>query len=195
MYYKIYDSSTINSSSLSRKEIFHSVVFTWMVSKLWFCLLCVSFLILLLIRSSTGLYEKLNFLEHNSHILVLQNLCAGVHDSFWTHACDVDKMNRILREKFVELYSMPILENVSVLQPSFPILMWEPVNLEFLLDVLNVTWRSVPLRLGSSGKGLGLGWGRFQVKFYWEREREKGEKPYFHSSNLYLQLRDIYIQG
>ena len=29
----------------------------------------------------------------------------------------------------------------------------------------------------------------------WEREREKGEKPYFHSSNLYLQLRDIYIQG
>ncbi|WZZ91182.1 hypothetical protein YC2023_119761 [Brassica napus] len=41
-------------------------------------------------------------------------LCfAGVHDSFWTHACDVDKLNKILREKFVELYSQPILENVS----------------------------------------------------------------------------------
>ncbi|CAI9098735.1 OLC1v1035430C1 [Oldenlandia corymbosa var. corymbosa] len=39
---------------------------------------------------------------------------AGVHDSFWTHACDVGKMNQILREKFVELYSMPILENVSI---------------------------------------------------------------------------------
>lgn len=38
----------------------------------------------------------------------------GVHDSFWTHACDIDKMNQILREKFVELYSMPILENVSI---------------------------------------------------------------------------------
>lgn len=37
---------------------------------------------------------------------------AGVHDSFWVHACDVDKMNQILREQFVELYSMPILENV-----------------------------------------------------------------------------------
>lgn len=37
----------------------------------------------------------------------------GVHDSFWTHACDVDQMNEILREKFIELYSMPILENVS----------------------------------------------------------------------------------
>ncbi|KAL0887838.1 hypothetical protein Bca101_011821 [Brassica carinata] len=41
-------------------------------------------------------------------------LCfAGVHDSFWTHACDVDRLNKILREKFVELYSQPILENVS----------------------------------------------------------------------------------
>lgn len=42
-------------------------------------------------------------------------MLAGVHDSFWTHACDVDQMNQILREKFVELYSMPILENVSML--------------------------------------------------------------------------------
>lgn len=40
----------------------------------------------------------------------------GVHDSFWTHACDVNQMNRILREKFVELYSMPILEDVSMLK-------------------------------------------------------------------------------
>lgn len=37
----------------------------------------------------------------------------GVHDSYWTHACNVDEMNRILREKFVELYEQPILENVS----------------------------------------------------------------------------------
>lgn len=37
---------------------------------------------------------------------------SGVHDSYWTHACDVDRMNTILREKFVELYEMPILENV-----------------------------------------------------------------------------------
>lgn len=43
------------------------------------------------------------------------NLCliAGVHDSYWTHAGDVDEMNRILREKFVELYDAPILENVK----------------------------------------------------------------------------------
>lgn len=42
-------------------------------------------------------------------------LIAGVHDSYWTHACDVDEMNRILREKFVELYETPILENVIYL--------------------------------------------------------------------------------
>ncbi|KAK1399892.1 DNA-directed RNA polymerase [Heracleum sosnowskyi] len=46
---------------------------------------------------------------------------AGVHDSFWTHARDVDVMNQILREKFVELYSMPILENLlESFQMSYP---------------------------------------------------------------------------
>lgn len=41
-------------------------------------------------------------------------MISGVHDSYWTHACDVDEMNRILREKFVELYETPILENVRL---------------------------------------------------------------------------------
>ncbi|KAK6348875.1 DNA-directed RNA polymerase [Orbilia blumenaviensis] len=30
---------------------------------------------------------------------------AAVHDSFWTHACDVDTMSRVLRDAFVELHS------------------------------------------------------------------------------------------
>ena len=37
---------------------------------------------------------------------------AGVHDSFWTHACDVDTMSSILRDKFIELHSEPLLENL-----------------------------------------------------------------------------------
>ncbi|XP_074280847.1 DNA-directed RNA polymerase 3B, chloroplastic [Silene latifolia] len=46
---------------------------------------------------------------------------AGVHDSFWTHACDVDKMNQILREKFVELYNTPILEDLlESFQTAYP---------------------------------------------------------------------------
>lgn len=55
----------------------------------------------------------------SSHMMMTATACrsagltfAGVHDSFWTHACDVDTMNRILREKFVDLYEIPILENV-----------------------------------------------------------------------------------
>ncbi|KAL6529271.1 DNA-directed RNA polymerase 1B, mitochondrial [Orobanche gracilis] len=54
----------------------------------------------------------------SSHMMMTAIACseaglnfAGVHDSYWTHACDVDKMNQILREKFVELYEAPILEN------------------------------------------------------------------------------------
>ncbi|CAJ1975521.1 unnamed protein product [Sphenostylis stenocarpa] len=49
-------------------------------------------------------------------------LCfAGVHDSFWTHPCDVEKMNQILREKFVELYNIPILENLlEDFQTTYP---------------------------------------------------------------------------
>jgi DNA-directed RNA polymerase len=42
-------------------------------------------------------------------------MITGVHDSYWTHACDVDDLSRILREKFVELYETPILENVESL--------------------------------------------------------------------------------
>ena len=30
---------------------------------------------------------------------------AGVHDSFWTHAGSVERMNELLRDKFVELHS------------------------------------------------------------------------------------------
>jgi len=30
---------------------------------------------------------------------------ASVHDSFWTHPCDVDIMNRYIREEFVNLYN------------------------------------------------------------------------------------------
>lgn len=43
----------------------------------------------------------------------LSIVTAGVHDSYWTHAGDVEQMNRLLREKFVELYEQPVLENVS----------------------------------------------------------------------------------
>lgn len=36
----------------------------------------------------------------------------AVHDSYWTHACDVDKMNASLRNQFIALYSTPLLEQL-----------------------------------------------------------------------------------
>ncbi|KAJ6808218.1 putative DNA-directed RNA polymerase 1B, mitochondrial isoform X1 [Iris pallida] len=83
-----------------------------------------------------------------SHMMMTAVACrkagltfAGVHDSYWTHACDVDEMNRILREKFVELYETPILENLlESFQESFPSSSFPPLpergdfNLEDVLD-------------------------------------------------------------
>lgn len=70
-----------------------------------------------------------------SHMMMTAVACkqaglkfAGVHDSYWTHACDVDEMNRILREKFVELYETPILENLlESFEKSFPKLSFPPL--------------------------------------------------------------------
>ncbi|OMJ24582.1 DNA-directed RNA polymerase, mitochondrial [Smittium culicis] len=38
---------------------------------------------------------------------------ASVHDSYWTHACDVDLMNDVLRAEFVKLHSNDIMENLK----------------------------------------------------------------------------------
>ncbi len=35
---------------------------------------------------------------------------AAVHDSFWSHACDIDRVGEILREEFVDVHSQPLLE-------------------------------------------------------------------------------------
>jgi DNA-directed RNA polymerase len=44
-----------------------------------------------------------------------------VHDSFWTHAGDVDSMNESIRTQFVELYNQPILEDLlSELRMRYP---------------------------------------------------------------------------
>ncbi|KAK7304137.1 hypothetical protein RJT34_15210 [Clitoria ternatea] len=84
----------------------------------------------------------------SSHMMMTALACsdaglcfAGVHDSFWTHPCDVEEMNQILREKFVELYNMPILENLlEGFQTTYPGLVFPPLpkrgdfDLQMVLD-------------------------------------------------------------
>ncbi|KAJ2842293.1 DNA-directed RNA polymerase, partial [Coemansia brasiliensis] len=56
---------------------------------------------------------------------------SSVHDSYWTHACDVDKMNSILREQFVKMHKMPIMENLKAefeqryKDHMLPMVVWE----------------------------------------------------------------------
>ncbi|CAG8544226.1 5676_t:CDS:10 [Ambispora gerdemannii] len=38
---------------------------------------------------------------------------ASVHDSYWTHACDIPKMSKILREEFVKLHTKPIMSDLQ----------------------------------------------------------------------------------
>mmetsp|Transcript_37458 Transcript_37458/g.96760 ORF Transcript_37458/g.96760 Transcript_37458/m.96760 type:complete len:248 (-) Transcript_37458:657-1400(-) len=71
----------------------------------------------------------------SSHMLMTATECrkkglsfAGVHDSYWTHACDIDEMNDTLRECFVRLHSMPLLENLrDELTSKYPNLQLPPI--------------------------------------------------------------------
>jgi DNA-directed RNA polymerase, mitochondrial len=54
-----------------------------------------------------------------SHMLMSAIACdqagltfAAVHDSFWTHACDVDVMNIVLREAFVRMHQVDLIEKL-----------------------------------------------------------------------------------
>ena len=38
---------------------------------------------------------------------------ASVHDCYWTHASDVEIMNQVCREQFVNLHQHPILNDLS----------------------------------------------------------------------------------
>lgn len=55
----------------------------------------------------------------SSHMLLTALACkrkgitfSSVHDSYWAHACNVDKMNVELREAFVELHRRPLLQRL-----------------------------------------------------------------------------------
>lgn len=55
-----------------------------------------------------------------SHMLLSASKCgesgldfAAVHDSYWTHACDVDTMNVILREQFIKLHEVDLIERLK----------------------------------------------------------------------------------
>ncbi|KAL4932913.1 DNA-directed RNA polymerase [Aspergillus undulatus] len=55
-----------------------------------------------------------------THMMLSASAChkagltfSAVHDSFWTHASDVDSMNRILREAFVKMHSDDVIKRLA----------------------------------------------------------------------------------
>jgi len=71
----------------------------------------------------------------SSHMMLTAIACrdagldfAGVHDSFWTHAGTVEQMNHVLREKFIDLHSQPLLEDLlEELKKEHPDLEFPPL--------------------------------------------------------------------
>eukprot|EP00927_Polykrikos_kofoidii_P033645 TRINITY_DN28472_c0_g1_i1.p1 TRINITY_DN28472_c0_g1~~TRINITY_DN28472_c0_g1_i1.p1 ORF type:complete len:1198 (-),score=164.40 TRINITY_DN28472_c0_g1_i1:144-3737(-) len=54
-----------------------------------------------------------------THMALVADAChreglvfAGVHDSFWTHACDAPRIGHIIRDAFVQLHGRPLLEEL-----------------------------------------------------------------------------------
>jgi DNA-directed RNA polymerase len=69
-------------------------------------------------KQADGIVAHLVHSLDAAHMLTIHRLhsegvrhFATVHDSFGVHACDVDILNRVLREEFVRIYSEPVLQN------------------------------------------------------------------------------------
>lgn len=60
------------------------------------------------IHSLDAIHLQMTCLEANRQGLSF----AGVHDSFWTHACDVPKLSKIIRQEFVRLHHSQIIRNL-----------------------------------------------------------------------------------
>ncbi len=82
----------------------------------------------------------------SSHMMMTAVACrqqgldfAGVHDSFWTHAGNVDQMNDILRTNFVDLHSKPLLETLlEELEMEHPDIVFPPLPPRGDLDLEDI---------------------------------------------------------
>jgi len=64
---------------------------------------------------------------------------SAVHDSFWTHPCDIKEMNTVLRESFIDLYKRPLLEDLKTAwETRYPSLLFPDVPTQGNLDLNDV---------------------------------------------------------
>eukprot|EP00882_Tetradesmus_deserticola_P011851 GHRQ01012543.1.p1 GENE.GHRQ01012543.1~~GHRQ01012543.1.p1 ORF type:complete len:179 (+),score=85.87 GHRQ01012543.1:205-741(+) len=84
----------------------------------------------------------------STHMMMTASACsqagitfAGVHDSFWTHAGHVPAMNKLLRDKFVELHTREpdlLQDLLGQLQAQHPGLEFPPIPARGELSVASV---------------------------------------------------------
>ena len=68
---------------------------------------------------------------------------SAVHDSYWTHPCDIEEMNTVLRESFIDLYTQPLLEQLrQTWQMRYPTIEFPEIPAKGDLDLNDV--RSAP---------------------------------------------------
>jgi len=68
---------------------------------------------------------------------------SAVHDSYWTHPCDIEEMNVVLRESFVDLYDHPLLEELKqTWEMRYPSITFPDIPTQGDLDLNEV--RSAP---------------------------------------------------
>ncbi|KAL9650381.1 hypothetical protein ABK040_016448 [Willaertia magna] len=82
----------------------------------------------------------------STHMFMTASACkkeniefASVHDSFWCNAGNVDQMNRIIREQFINLHSQPLLEELlNTFQKLYPTINFPALPKKGSLDLNRV---------------------------------------------------------
>ncbi|EFC38178.1 predicted protein [Naegleria gruberi] len=82
----------------------------------------------------------------SSHMFMTASACqkegiefAAVHDSFWCNAGNVDRMNTIIREQFINLHSQPLLEELNATFTNlYPQIQFPPLPKKGSLDLTRV---------------------------------------------------------
>jgi len=72
-------------------------------------------------RSKNGIFRRIFIHSLDStHLMSTAVECknegitfAALHDRYWTHAGTIDRMNEILRDRFIKLHGQPLLENLK----------------------------------------------------------------------------------
>lgn len=64
---------------------------------------------------------------------------AAVHDSFWVHACDTDRLNEIIRTSFINLHEQRLLETTyESFKECYPDITFPPLPNRGKLDLSKV---------------------------------------------------------